>query len=205
MTSRARSPIAPSRRPRPVVADAVTTTTSTSAGICRAGSEKSSSRRPAMKTTADANSALSTTGSERPRNNAARFAGDASSGPSVPELPLVSDRHRHREDAPHRRRLHGVADDVELVVAEAREAPEVREEEELRDRDAEHRRRVRERPHPVEERAIADDAAHDEDAGHVGAHELWPPAFTSMTASRASARGARSSPRRPRPARSRRA
>src|SRR5205814_5624602 len=77
---------------------------------------------------------------------------------------LAADRDRDSEDAGHPGYLHGVADDVESVVADVAEAAEVGEEEHLESRPAQHRGHIEARALPGEERPVAEGAAEEEDA-----------------------------------------
>jgi len=105
---------------------------------------------------------FASTGRPRPRNTAERLAGDASSGPEGPEPALVCDRHRHAVHGRHRARLDRVSDDVEVAVLGVRELAELREEDQLEERRAEHRRHVDRRVDPVEEAAVGEVPADEE-------------------------------------------
>ena len=81
-----------------------------------------------------------------------------------PEEPVVRDHHDRPVDARHRAGLDGVAHDEERVGLLAVRAAEVDEEDDLEERDPDQRGDEHRGMDPVEERAVGEDAAEDEDA-----------------------------------------
>jgi hypothetical protein len=87
-------------------------------------------------------------------------------------VPLIRDRVRHPEQAWHGGGDHRIADDVESVVLDAGRPPEVREEQDLRDRRDEQDDHEQVRVQPTEQRAVAQEPAyreHAESPRHVSA------------------------------------
>ena len=163
MTSRARRPIEPITSPSAVHDAVETNTQSASAGSDESGGSKSSSAQPTTKPNVETSSPLTKFGSVRPMKSAKRLAGRRQQRRQRLRPALAADRHRHPVDAGHAGDLHRVADDEERVVLEPRVAADVREEEDLEDRAAEHRRDVDAPVDPVEQRAVREVAADEED------------------------------------------
>ncbi len=82
--SLARRPIEPSSIPKQVHEATVTATIAASAGTASSPGRKPRKSAPAPNVNAETNRPFASTGTPRPRNTAARLAGEASSGPSVP-------------------------------------------------------------------------------------------------------------------------
>src|SRR5207245_1869253 len=162
--SRTRSPIAPPRKPKPVHESEVTTIATARGRSVEAG--KRTWRRRALPTndTTQTNAAFTVTGRARPRKSAARFAGVASKGAERLRVPLAGDRERHREQPGQRRDLQSIADHVEPVGLEPGGAAEEGEEEHLEDRRDDERGEEDPGGQQVEERAVRDQPADEEDA-----------------------------------------
>ena len=84
MKSFARSPIEPSSIPKAVDASALATTTTASAGTASQPGRKCRSTTPTRNAKPEMNALFASTGTPRPRKIAARLAGEARIGPSVP-------------------------------------------------------------------------------------------------------------------------
>ena len=121
-------------------------------------------RQPAANEKAETNAALTITGSARPTKSGNRLAGLTRIALQRVLVALAAHGLRHREQARDRRVLDRVADHVELVRLEAGRAADVREEQDLEDRRDEQARDVDRRREPVEERAVARQAADEEEA-----------------------------------------
>ena len=106
-------------------------------------------------------------GTARPRKSARPVGGRGEQRGEGLRAALAADRVSHPEEAGDRDRHERVADQEELVRLDAREATEIREEEDLEDRVAERVRDEHPRADPVEERAVAGQAADEEDAERV--------------------------------------
>ncbi len=82
--SLARKPIEPRSIPKHVHEPTVTSKTTARAGIASSPGRKPRKSAPAPKVNTDTSRPFASTGTPRPRNTAARFAGEASKGPRVP-------------------------------------------------------------------------------------------------------------------------
>ena len=165
--SRPRSPKAPIIVPNAVHENEHTTTISAIIGIEPAANEKSSSSQPTTKPTVETMTPFAMFGSARPRKSASRFAGvtriDESvcvqrSPPIVIAIPKMPPSEQIATALPITKNLSD---------CEPRIAADIGEEQDLEDRAAEHRRHVHRPVDPIEERAVGEVAADEEDRGGV--------------------------------------
>ena len=140
-------------------------------GISAGSSEKSSSSQPTTKPTAETKIPFAMFGSARPRKSANLFAGVTRIEESVcvqrsPPIVIAMPKIPPSDEIATAFPMTKNSSELQL-----REAPDIGEEEDLEHRAAEHRRDVDRPVDPVEERAVRQVAADEEDADRVHASE----------------------------------